>query len=60
MSKSSPKHETIKRIVLWILVVLVIATYTIRSFFPGEPVHHELNDAGGVLIGATVLIWFFL
>lgn len=48
-----------KSALLWLIVAAVIAVYTVRSFFPNQPVHHELNDAGGVLIVAWLLVWFF-
>jgi hypothetical protein len=51
-----------KRQASWLkllLIVAIVAVYTIRAFFPGEPIHHELNEAGAVLIIAGLVVWVF-
>jgi hypothetical protein len=49
----------IKRILLAILALGLVTVYTIRSFNPQQPLHHQLNDAGGVVLLALFLTYFF-
>lgn len=51
--------KVLKYIILTILVVGAIATYYARSFVNAHQ-HHQLNEGGGVLIVAIILVfWLF-
>jgi heme/copper-type cytochrome/quinol oxidase subunit 1 len=49
-----------KRAVLAVLMLGAVAVYVVRAFHPEQPLHHELNDAGGVVLLSIALLWFFL
>lgn len=41
-----------------LLTVAVIGAFTVRAFFPGQPIHHELNEAAAVLLVSLLLVWW--
>ena len=50
--------KILKQALLALLVLATLAVYVLRSFHPEQPLHHEFNAAGGVLIVATILCWW--
>lgn len=52
------KNSSDSNIFMWIAMTCALGTltmYLIRAFHPEQPLHHELNDAGGVFLAAAFI-----
>lgn len=50
----------LKRLLLAILLLGAVTIYVFASFNPQQPIHHELNNAGGVVLSALFIsYWVF-